>query len=486
MSATDTSILFKRVIETPLIRLPLKFLLRRDRAYNKTYLELGIAAMYNEINAKKNPLIFLSKKVVELLLNFAVKVFEADKEEKLEDLKKPYNRRGLVNILKGLTIFGVKKPFVPSAPFLIVWDYTYRCNLRCKHCYINAGLENRKEMTLDEKRKVLDIMADAGVVSIAFSGGEPLMGVGIFEMIKRATDYGMYTAIATNGTLITEEVAVKLKKAGLGYAQISLDAPVPSVHDEFRGIPGVWERTVRGIKNAKKAGITVEVSMTVTKYNLHLVDKMIELLKELGVDYFMHFNFIPTGRGKNIVEMDISPSEREKLLRSLALRLYSKDMIPTLSTAPQFSRITLQLGQELCSDETILGGHFYGFDSGKKAKDVAEFIGGCGAGRLYIALEPNGDIQPCVFLPLKVGNILEDNFVDLWINSPVFNTLRNRDLLKGRCGKCPYKYICGGCRARAYAYFGDITAPDPGCIYNKDEWEKVKGRLEKTITVTSF
>ncbi|RLE73061.1 MAG: radical SAM/SPASM domain-containing protein, partial [Thermoprotei archaeon] len=103
-------------------------------------------------------------------------------------------------------------------------------------------------------------------------------------------------------------------------------------------------------------------------------------------------------------------------------------------------------------------------------------IGGCGAGRAYIALEPNGDIQPCVFMPIKIGNILKDNFRDLWIHNEILNKLRNRDILIGKCGSCPYRYICGGCRARAYAYFGDYLAPDPGCIYNRDLWEKLAPR----------
>ncbi|MGQ4892547.1 MAG: radical SAM protein [Candidatus Njordarchaeia archaeon] len=481
MSTADTVLFLKKNLDNRIVRNALKLLLKKNKRYNKTYLELGLETYTGEKRKTMDPRILLSNLIVKRAIKTVLKSFDGDEEEVKEMLRKPYDRRAVAALIKGFLNFGIRKPFVPGAPFLVVWDYTYNCNLRCKHCYINAGVR-RPEMTLEERKKALDIMADAGVVSIAFSGGEPLMGPGIFDMIKAATDYGMFTAIATNGTLITKSVAEKLKKAGLGYAQISLDAPIPEVHDEFRGIPGAWERTVKGIKNAKEAGIMVEISTTITRHNIHLVDQMLELVKDLGVDYFMHFNFVPTGRGKEILETDITPDQREALLKSFAKKLYEGFPVPTLSTAPQLARVTIQVGEELKTEKTVIGGHFYGFETQSKAKDVAEFLGGCGAGRLYISLEPNGDIQPCVFLPIKVGNILVDDFEDLWLNSKVLNDLRDREKYEGFCGTCPFKYVCGGCRARAYAYYGDYLAPDPGCIYNKKEWERLKKEIERETT----
>ncbi len=478
MSASNLAITYKRIFENPFSRKILQFLIKKHPKHKKSYLELGLEALAGELE-HSDPLISISKHLVSLAINIVAHTFKANKKEILEGIDKPYNRRGIYAVVKGVVDFGVRKPFVPGAPFLVVWDYTYRCNLRCKHCYINAGIDERPEMTLDERRRALDIMADAGVVSIAFSGGEPLLGPGIFDMIKRAHDYGMYTAIATNGTLITEKIAEKLKRAGLDYAQISLDAPYPEIHDDFRGIPGAWARTVRGIKNAKKAGIMVEISTTITRYNIDYIDEMIRLAEELGVDMFMHFNFVPTGRGKEIIEMDLTPIEREKLLRKFVKILYSNPKVPTLSTAPQLARVAIQYANSCKMEEYIVGGHFYGFEMGEKAKEVAEFLGGCGAGRLYISLEPNGDIQPCVFLPIKVGNILRDGFMELWRNNKVFNELRNRDLYKGFCGQCPYRYVCGGCRARAYAYFGDYLAPDVGCIYNRKLWESITRKMSE-------
>lgn len=477
MSGADTIRMLKTYLDNPISKASLKFLLQKDKNSRKTLLELAIQDIV-EGNVKKKSLKFkLAKFLVKKAITKATKAFNISPSDGIKLFELPYARRALISVIKGIVEFGINKPFIPGAPFLVVWDYTYRCNLKCKHCYIAAGGFNRSEMNLEERRKALDILADAGVTIIAFSGGEPLMGPGIFEIIKRANDYGIYTAMATNGTLISERVARMLVDAGLQYVQISLDAPIPQVHDQFRGIAGAWEKTVRGIRNAKKAGLYVELSMTVTKLNYHLVPNMLELAKELGVDLFMHYNFIPTGRGKDIVKLDITPREREELLKLLVRSTLNKEM-QAASTAPQFARVSLQATMN--SKEKLLAGHFYRYTFESNIDPLAEFIGGCGAGRAYIALEPNGDIQPCVFLPIKVGNILKDDFEYLWKNNRVFNDLRNRDLLRGACGKCPFKYICGGCRARAYAYFGDYLAPDIGCIYNEEWWNRVIDRFYAT------
>ncbi len=478
MSSVDIAKILSTYLNNSISRAGLRFLLRRDKSSKKTLVEKALEDLVEGKSEYKSISSRVAKFIIKTTIKRAAKVFGISYEDALKTFELPYARRALSSVMKGILDFGVRRPFVPGAPFLVVWDYTYRCNLRCKHCYIAAGAGNRPEMGMDERRKALDILADAGVVIIAFSGGEPLLGPGIFNMIERANDYGIYTAMATNGTLINKEVSQKLVKAGLQYVQISLDAPIPQVHDEFRGIPGVWEKTVRGIKNAREAGLYVEISMTITKMNYDLIPQMLELAKELCVDLFMHYNFIPTGRGKEIVELDISPQEREELLKMLVKVTVNKEL-QAASTAPQFARVSLQ--QTSTRNEKLLAGHFYRYTFDSNVEPIAEFIGGCGAGRAYIALEPSGDIQPCVFMPIKVGNILRDDFEDLWRNNKVFRELRDRDLLEGNCGNCPFKYICGGCRARAYAYFGDYLAPDPGCIYNIEWWNRI---ISRTIEVS--
>jgi radical SAM protein with 4Fe4S-binding SPASM domain len=177
------------------------------------------------------------------------------------------------------------------------------------------------------------------------------------------------------------------------------------------------------------------------------------------------YNFIPTGRGKFISNNDLTSNQREKLLNLLYSKLKDKTCnVNVLSTAPQFTRVALQ--NEMNNQNKIIPTHFYNPELSDKLVNLAEFIGGCGCGRFYCAIRPNGNIDPCVFFPLTIGNILKDDFESLWRNNKTLIELRNRDHLKDACMNCQFNYYCGGCRARAYAYKGDYLAGDIGCINN--------------------
>lgn len=404
----------------------------------------------------------LAEKIVRPVLLRGAEAYNVGEEELKEKFRDPHWRKGLASVLKGIAEFGVRKPFVPGAPFQVVWDITYACNLKCRHCYATAGKALEDELTTEEALDTIDKLAKLGVTIIAFSGGEPLVRKDIFQLTSYAADKGIYVAIATNGTLISEEMAKRMKESGVRYLQISLDG-LRDTHDSFRGIRGCFDRTVEGIKNAVKHGFFINVSMTVTKLNYDEVPAVIELCEKLGVDWFMHYNFIPTGRGREIVDLDILPDQRENLLRMLYER-NGNSKLSLLSTAPQFARVALQC------DGGMIPTHFYNLNAGERLRQLAEFIGGCGAGRFYFAIKANGDIQPCVFFPLVVGNVRVDDFEDLWKKNEVFEALREKDRLEG-CGECSYRYVCGGCRARAFNYFGDYLKPDPGCIRNKALWK---------------
>jgi len=386
-------------------------------------------------------------------------------------------RRGVASVLRGVARFGVHRPFVPGAPFLVVWNYTWLCNLKCKHCYATAGKARSDELNSREAIAAVEKLADAGVLIIAFSGGEPLMRHDFFDTLKAVHDHGIYTAIATNGTLITREVAKRIKDSGAGYVQISLDGAKPETHDGFRGVSGAFEKTIKGIKNCVEQEIFVEVSTTGTKYSKEEIPEIIELCEQINVPWWMLYNFVPSGRGRFIAENDLTPEEREEILRQLYQRLKSNSKVEVLSTAPQFARVSLQMEKEAKDkakdNMVIVPTHFYNTRIFEQLVELSEFIGGCGAGRVYCALDPDGTITPCVFFPLNVGNIKDDDFEEVWGNT-VFKELRDRDKLKGQCGQCEYRYVCGGCRARAYGYFGDYMSPDPGCINNLDLWERLR------------
>ena len=264
-------------------------------------------------------------------------------------------------------------------------------------------------------------------------------------------------------------ITAAMKDSGIQFVQISLDGAHAETHDAFRGIEGAFNKTLEGIKNSVAKKIFVEISTTVTRHNYTEIPAIVDLSEKLGANWFMAFNFVPTGRGKEVMETDLIPHQREEMLKMLWQELKTRKHINVLSTAPQFARIALE--NEAKENEKIIPTHFYNPSLSGKLIDLAEFIGGCGAGRFYMAMRPNGDLEPCVFFPLKIGNILKDDFEDLWIHNPVLNNLRNKDILLDGCGTCEFRYYCGGCRARAYGYLNNYLSPDPGCIRNQKVYE---------------
>ncbi|MBP2134192.1 radical SAM protein with 4Fe4S-binding SPASM domain [Methanomicrobium sp. W14] len=421
----------------------------------------------------------LAGKIVGYTVKKGGSLFGIDDDTIKEGLSNPVFKRGLMNVLKGIAQYGVTKPQIINAPFLVVWDFTHLCNLKCRHCYQDAQKALPDELTTDESKRLIDELASAGVVVIAFSGGEPLMRKDFFEVASYANQKGMYVALASNGTMIDSKTASRLRKTGVDYIEISIDGKDAVQHDAMRGIHGAFDRSVEGIKNCVKEGIYTCIATTVTQDNYCQMNEIYDFVKDTGAKRLICFNFIPTGRGTEMANRDIQPCEREKLLERI-LSKNSPGVYPeVLSTAPQFARVAVDRHEK----SGVPVGHFYlGGAIKGKTRMLADFIGGCGAGRLYCSIEPQGDVQPCVFMPVNVGNVRENDFLTIWHTSPVLKQLRNRDLLKGNCGKCPDKYICGGCRARAWSYFSDLSMPDPGCIKNESLWDEIEDK-QKSYSV---
>lgn len=417
----------------------------------------------------------LSFLLVGVVLDRGTHLFGYPREKLKELLREPVMRRGMVNVLEGIARYGVRRPFVTAAPFLVVWNYTNACNLRCLHCYQNAGAAGGSELTTEEAKGVIDEFLDSGVVAVAFSGGEPLLRKDLLEVAARGKEGGLFLSVATNGTLLTKEKCREMRGV-LDYVEVSLDG-FEQTHDRFRGIPGMWKRTCEGIRNAVEEGLDTCVAITATRWNLKEIPSLIDFVREeLGVQRVMVFNYVPVGRGKEIVEEDLTPEERWELLRHLYGRMVRTGFF-CLSTAPQLSVVSLQMVEggegrmgpvptHFASEETLraLRG---------RTRGLADFLGGCGAGRLYCGLQPDGEVVPCVFMPIPLGNLKERRLKEIWGDSEVLWRLRDRDSLEG-CGSCGYRYVCGGCRARAYGYFGDVQGADPGCPYNREYWEGLR------------
>ena len=401
--------------------------------------------------------------------------FHVDRGKMQDYFSQQVTRRGLSNIIKSVAEYGISKPLKLQAPFLVVWNYTDACNLRCKHCYQGAGKMSKDELSLDERLNIVDQLADNDVVAIAFSGGEALLRDDFWEVARYASNKGLYLSLATNGTLLTKDVVRRLRDVGVEYFEISLDSVDPAKHDAFRGVNGAWERTVAGIKNVvAQDGAYSCIANTITNENYRELDALVAFSRKLGVDRTLIFNFIPVGRGSDIIDMDLPPEAREHVLQQMYGYLSGQDeSFEILTTAPQFSRVCMMNSQ----NGIISLAHFGAAGFSDKVGLLAEYIGGCGAGRMYCAIQPNGIVTPCVFMPIPVGDLRSESFVDIWKNSEVMQSLRERHDLKEHCGSCDYKNVCGGCRARAYAYFNDIKAPDIGCIYNLRAYNKLKDKL---------
>ena len=449
------------ILRTPPVKWMLKTTLSPCQKCNRTPLK---TALDNYSGKKRSFCSYceLYSRAIEFWIGFIQKVLAVERNRVSKLFGDSYVRRAINSIVSGFAEYGFNRPIQVHAPFLVVWNFTYKCNLKCKHCYSNSGIDPKMELSTEEAMKIVDQLADFGITSLAFSGGEPLMRKDFFDVARYAVESGLYVSLATNGTLLTEENAIKLKETGVHYVEVSVDGANAKTHDFFRGKDGAFEQTLQGLKNCMDKKICTCIAITGTKNNLKEIPAVLEMAENIGIDRFTLFNFIPTGRGKEIIDCDPSPQEREEILRFLNEKLSEDHKIAILSTTPQLARVALQCSVK---EEVMLPlAHMEAAKVSKRARALADFIGGCGAGRLYCAISPEGKVQPCVFMPLIIGDLKTEKIEDIWSNSSILLDLRDRERLKGRCSKCEYKFVCGGCRARALSYHNDYLMSDPGCI----------------------
>ncbi|MGR6836258.1 putative heme d1 biosynthesis radical SAM protein NirJ2 [Syntrophomonas erecta] len=340
---------------------------------------------------------------------------------------------------------------------LVSWNSTNQCNMFCDHCYRDAGARLSEELTTDEAKKLIRELVEAGFKIMIFSGGESLMRPDIYELGKYATEQGLRAVLGTNGTLISPEVARDLKKAGFMAAGVSLDSLVPAKNDAFRKMERASELAVEGMKNLHQAGLPFQVHTTVMDWNVAELEDITDFAVEIGAMAHHVFFLVPTGRGANIEEEALRVAQYEKTIHRLMdkQKQISIEIKPTC--APQFIRIADQKDMKL------------------------RFSKGCLAGISYCIISPRGDVQPCAYLNIPLGNVRERSFNDIWQNSPLLKELRTMDY-QGKCGLCQYRQRCGGCRARAYYYSkGNYMAEDTWCLYRPGGGKKGEVTSERTI-----
>ncbi|WP_371373057.1 putative heme d1 biosynthesis radical SAM protein NirJ2 [Sporomusa aerivorans] len=326
---------------------------------------------------------------------------------------------------------------------IISWNITKACNINCMHCYRDAGGKAAGELDTGEGKKLLTEIAEAGFKIVILSGGEPLLRSDVYELIAYARSLKLRPVLGTNGMLITPEVAVRLKDAGLACAGISLDSRDKAKHDRFRGAAGIWEQTLQGMAACQQAGLPFQIHTTVMNWNAKEIASLTDFAVAAGAVAHHVFFLVPTGRGKDIAETSLKTAEYEALLEQLLEKQKEVPIEIKPTCAPQFMRIA-------------------------KQKEISvRFSKGCLAGTAYCVILPNGDVHPCPYLPMKAGNVRQAAFNTIWQNSPILSEFRSEPL-KGGCSRCGFDDVCGGCRARAYYYSnGDYMAEEPWCSYGR-------------------
>lgn len=325
---------------------------------------------------------------------------------------------------------------------IISWNTTNQCNMYCEHCYRDAGAKASEELSTEEGKALLEEIAKAGFKIMIFSGGEPLMRPDIFELVEHAVKLGLRPVFGTNGTLITPEVARRLKEVGTMGVGISLDSIDADKHDKFRAYPGAWRDALKGMKNCRDAGVPFQIHTTVVDWNYDEVEKLTDLAVGMGAVAHHIFFLVPTGRAVNIEEESLRAEQYEALLTRIMKKQQEVDIELKPTCAPQFMRIAKEMGMDL------------------------RFGRGCLAGTSYCIISPKGDVQPCAYLNIPLGNVRDIPFSKIWAENPVLQELRTLNY-SGGCGACKYKKLCGGCRARAAFYNnGDYMAEEPWCLYH--------------------
>lgn len=326
---------------------------------------------------------------------------------------------------------------------IISWNTTNKCNMYCDHCYRESGEESVGELTTEQGKKLITEIKKAGFMIMIFSGGEPLMRPDIVELIAHARNEGLRPVIGSNGTLLTEELALRLKEAGAVRIGISLDSMDPVKHNQLRKYEKAYEEAVRGMEICNKVGLEFQIHTTVMKWNLPEMEALTDFAVTKGAKAHHLFFLIPTGRGLNIESDMLNEEEYEEVLNKVLEKQKNVNIEIKPTCAPQFMRIA------------------------KEKEMNMRFSKGCIAGISYCIISPKGDVQPCAYFDLRVGNVKDQAFDKIWKESPAFQKMRTEEY-SGGCGDCNYKYICGGCRARAfYNYEGDYMAEDSWCILNK-------------------
>jgi AdoMet-dependent heme synthase len=348
------------------------------------------------------------------------------------------------------------------APFTIAWEVTRACAFACKHCRADAQHSpDPRELTTEEGYQLIDRLGEFGSPILIFTGGDPMMRRDLFDLISYASQKGLRCSLTPTATALpTVERLTQAKESGIRRIALSLDAPSAEVHDEFRQVSSSWERTMRILHNANLVGLSVQVNTTVSTFNVELLPEMVPFIQEVDAVQWSLFFLVPTGRAQ--VKYMISPQGHEDVFNWLYGLSQQAPFDIKATAAPMYRRVAIQRKRgEQGSDQAVTfqgAGFQYADGLHRPTKGVND-----GNGFLFIS--HLGQIMPSGFLPIDCGNVRQQDIVEMYRHHPVFIDLRSYEKLKGKCGWCDYRDVCGGQRGRAYGITGDYLETDPACVY---------------------
>ena len=351
-----------------------------------------------------------------------------------------------------------------QAPMLVIWEATQACDLACVHCRASAQSErNPKELTTEQGYRLLDEIRSFGEPLMVFTGGDPLKRPDLYDLIRYSVKIGLRTNVTPSATpLLTKEAIDGFKAAGVTRMAISLDGPDAASHDDFRGVPGTFDRAMFALEYARDIGLDTQLQTTVTQRNRARLPEMAQIAKDVRTRMWSLFFLIVTGRAGE--SDDLTAPEYEQVFEF---------MYELSKTAPFGVKTTEAMHYRRYVAQRIKAEH--GVTENENAKGVAWRTAGVSDGKGFVFVSHQGEIFPSGFLPLSGGNVLDQSLTDVYRNSDLFRTLRDTTQREGKCGICEYQKICGGSRSRAFALTGDYLAEDPRCTYQPHLAEAVVG-----------
>jgi radical SAM protein len=366
-----------------------------------------------------------------------------------------------------------------KGPHIVAWESTTACNLACVHCRASAQTDPEPdELTTGEVFGLIDQLAEFGRPIFVISGGEPLMRPDIYDIAAYGTQRGLRVAVSPNGTLLSTEAVGKLIQSGVKRISVSIDGSTAARHDAIRAVPGAFEGAMEGLARCREAGLGFQLNTVVMRQTRDDLAAVRDLAVRIGAEAWHVFMLVPTGRGK--IDDEVSPAEYEAILNEIYAMTTNSPIPIRVTCGPHFQRIVAQnrrhdrqqppgqrpnLVRPGNTGHGRPGGNGRPPGPGRHPGHLDRTTRGCLAGDGYCFISYRGDLTPCGYFPVVAGNIRQQPFREIYLDSSLFRSLRHLEGYGGKCGVCEFLRVCGGCRARAYSLTGDYLAEEPYCIY---------------------